>query len=478
MKSLRARLQLGVALGTTVVFLSSGILLYALVRRTLQTEFDGALADKARSLAALADQDEDGLDFELNEFPLPEFAASQGAEFCQVWNADGTVFSRSPSLNDRDLVRLAGTFDVPDFRTVQLPNGRPGRIVGMSFVPRQDFADNGTHTAMTITLVLGREIGGLQNTLMGVQRTLFSVGLVAVLAAATVLTWIVRRSLRPIDELVERISNVGENDLSARIDHGGISNELLPVAVRLNELLTRLEAAFQRERRFTGDVAHELRTPLAGIRSKLELALSRERPVDAYRKAMDDCLRINQQMQRMVENLLQLARADAGQLEVRNEPIDLRALLRDCWWTLEEKAVRRGLNVTWRLDGVSVIETDRDKLQLILHNVLDNAATYSNEGGQVSVSTEAVSGSIEITIGNSGSTVSNDQIQHVFDRFWRGDSSDPEVGVAHCGLGLPLCKAVVENMGGAISAHVGPLGEFTLTVRLPLTGSSTAPPGA
>ncbi len=470
MKSLRVQLLLGMALGTTVVFFVSGTLLFALIGRTLRTEFDEALAAKARSMAALADEDEEGLDFELPETLLPEFAAADRAEYYQVWQQDGSVFARSPSLQEGNLDRPAGTYDAPAFQSVLLPDGRAGRIVGLTFVPRQEFDGAPTDFPMTVTLVVGREIGGLQSTLARVRRILISVCLGAVALSAGVLAWVVRRSLKPIDKLTKQISDVGEDDLSTSIDAAGIPKELLPVVDRLNDLLARLDAAFQRERRFTGDVAHELRTPLAGLRSKLELALSRDRTSDAYRKSIDDCLRINLHMQRMVENLLHLARADAGQLEVRREPVDLPALVRECWRPLEAKANARGLSVEWNLNELAHVETDRDKLQLVVQNVVDNAVDHANEQGQVTVSTWAENGAIALTVANTGSTVARDHVQQVFDRFWRGDSSFRQTGEAHCGLGLPLCKAVVEKLGGSITASASPEGVFTITIRLPVQG--------
>lgn len=472
MKSLRAQLLLGMTLGMTVVLLVCGALLYALISRTLWAEFDEALAAKARSLAALTEQDEEGLDFEPAETLLPEFAALQRAEYYQVWRPDGTVLARSPSLQDRNLDRLASAYDAPAFQTVQLPDGRAGRIVGLTFVPRQEYAGPHAKPTMMVTLVVGREIGGLAGTLTRVRRILIGVCLVAVLCSAGVLAWVVRRSLQPVNRLSRQIADLGESDLSARIDAAGVPSEMSPVVDRLNDLLARLESAFQRERRFTGDVAHELRNPLAGLRSKLELALSRDRAPQEYRKAVGDCLHINLQMQRLVENLLQLARADAGQLELRRDQVDLSELIRECWKPLEEKAATRGLKIEWGLREYDALATDRDKLRLVVQNILDNAITYVNDEGRIFMATSAENGALVLSVSNTGSRLPPDDVHRVFDRFWRADSSHHAAGDCHCGLGLPLCKAVVEQLGGSIAASAGVAGVFTITIRLPLQSSS------
>jgi two-component system heavy metal sensor histidine kinase CusS len=468
MKSLRVQLLVGTALGMTAVLIVSGAVLYALISGTLRSEFDASLGARARSLMALAEQDEEGMEFELTEVSLPEFEPSERAEYYQLWLSDGTAFARSPSLLNGALDQFGGTSDSPAFRTVRLPDGRPGRLVGVTFVPRQEHEDSRANPAMTVTLVLGRDIVGLRATLARVRGILIGVCLVAVALSAGVLAWVVRWRLQPVDRLSQQIAEVREDDLSARVSVAGIPNELSPVVDHLNDLLARLDAAFQRERRFTGDVAHELRTPLAGLRSKLELALSRDRDAKSYQEALRDCLEIDLQMQRMVENLLHLARADAGQLEIRHERTDLAEVIRECWKPLEEKANARGLNVEWKLDDRDTLMTDRGKLRLVIQNILENAVTYANDQGQLSVAMSVQNSATVVTVSNTGSSLRSEDVDRVFERFWRADSSCRDTDEeARCGLGLPLCKSVAEQLGGSIYATGNDSGMFTITIHLP-----------
>ena len=474
MRSLRNRLLWGTALGTAAVLLVSGVLLYALIRRTLAAEFDAALALRAHALAALTEQSDEGLDFEPPEASLPEFAAAQQAEYYQVWRSDGTVFARSPSLNGGNLDRPAGRAEAPAFRTVRLPDGRAGRIVELTFAPREESPTRRAGAPMTVTLVVGRGLGGLQTTLARVRAGLLAVGGAAVAFSAGVLAWVVRRTLKPIHQLSCQIARVGETDLSRRIDGAEAPRELSPVIDRLNDLLRRLEAAFQRERRFTGDVAHELRTPLAGLRSKLELALSRARTPASYRQSMSDCLQIDLQMQRMVETLLHLARADAGQMEIRCRPVDLAPLIREGWSALQDRAAAREVRVEWRLQEVGPVVTDPDHLRLVLQNIFDNAVTYVDERGVVSVGLATDDGAAVLTVTNTGSRLPREQVQRVFDRFWRGDPSCRAAEDGHCGLGLPLCQAVMGRIGGSIAVAVEDDQRFTVAVRLPGTATASA----
>ncbi|MEW6249242.1 MAG: ATP-binding protein [Planctomycetota bacterium] len=477
MRSLRRELLLGTALATAAVLLVCGVVLYALIRRTLWADFDAALVAKARSLAALLEQNEDGLESELAAAALPEFRAAQRTaghvEYYQVWLPDGAVFARSPSLAGGDLKRPAGVGgpfaadDAPIFGTAPLPNGRTGRVVTIASVPRQEFPPGTATPALIVTLAVARDIGELAATLRRVRGLLLGVGVAAVALSAGVLGWVVRRNLRPIDRLGGQIAGVGERELHRRIEAAGVPAELVPVVQRLNDLLSRLEAAFERERRFTGDVAHELRTPLAGLRAKLELALARERAPEAYRVAMHDSLAVTLQAQRLVENLLHLARADAGQLELHCEPVDVAALTRECWQSFAERAAARGLRMEWRAnDACGPVVSDADALRLILRNILDNAVTYASEQGRVSLSIAAEDGATVVAVRNT-SGLAPSAAARVFERFWRADPSRERTDEVRCGLGLPLCKALVERLGGSISADVAD-GMFEISVRLPL----------
>ncbi len=476
---------MGTALGMAAVLLVSGAVLYALINRTLRAEFDDSLVARARSLIPFAESDHGRLEFELDEVSLAEFEPSDHAEYYQIWWPDGSVFTRSPSLDGADLDRVAGEVGVPVFRTVQLPDGRPGRVVGVAFVPRQEpegglepgpGGSNGT--PIELRLAVARDTVGLHATLATVRGLLIGVGVVAVFLSAGSLAWIVRHSLRPVDDLSRQIADVGESDLSTRIAVAGIPRELSPVVDRLNDLLVRLDAAFQRERRFTGDVAHELRTPLAGLRATLELALSREREPAAYQAALSDCRKISLQMHRMVENLLHLARVDAGQLEIRREAVDLAILVRDCWEPLAAKASARGLQVEWRLQTPGEVETDGEKLRLVVQNILDNAVTYADDKGHISLSTVAGNGVVVLRADNTGSRLLAGDVSHMFDRFWRGDASCGGINEGHCGLGLSLCKAIVGQLGGSIAGTSTAEGLFTITVRLPLADAGSGGGGS
>ena len=473
MRSLRRNLILGTTIGSAVVLLAAGVLLYVLVRTGLVDQFDRGLVDKARLLASTVEQKRGRIDLDFDELDMREFDASDGRGFLQLRLADGSTLFRSQSLGKADLPCVAEPIESPAYRWATLPDGRAGRAVSFTFVPRVDDGGRNPGDPATrpraprvVTLVLARDTAPVDATLGPLKALLVSVGLVSVAVSSGVLWLVVRRSLRPLDRVAAQIGRLGHSDLSERIDVENAPRELQPVVQRLNELLARLEGAFQRERSFTADVAHELRTPLAGLRATMEIALSRTRRGEEYEDAIGDCLRIAMQMQAMVENLLSLARLEAGRVEVHPERVHLNDLVRASWAQLAKPAEARRLDVQWALGQDVCATTDPTLIGLVVRNLLENAVAYADEGGSVAIETLAGDGGATVGIGNTGSKVPQDQVGRLFDRFWRGDEARSAAGI-HCGLGLPLVERIMAVLGGRVEVRSSAGGRFEITVSLP-----------
>jgi len=476
MRSLRRRLLWGTAIGSTVVLCAAAIVLFMLVRRSLVAEFDAVLATKALALAALTEQDGNQVKFEWDNLTMPEFARANRPDYFEVWSEDGDVIARSRSLQGGDLVRFGGPMDAPDFRPMPLPDGRPGRLAGVTFVPRREDEYEGEHQggnaegrqglpqAHAVTLVVGRDTAALDATLARLKLILAGVWAAAILVMLGMLALAVQRGLRPLDRLAAQISAVDAESLSTEVRVADAPAEMAPVIRRLNDLFARLRAAFDREKSFTGDVAHELRTPLAGLRSTLEVALANPRKPDEYRESMADCRTITRQMQAMVDTLLLLARAEAGQMIVRRSPVDVRELLTECWSDVADRARARQLETEWRTADACILETDRGMLVQVVRTIFDNAVTHANEGGRVRIEALAENGRTTLRVTNTGSRLSQEEAQHVFERFWRGDAARARTG-EHCGLGLSLCYRMVTLLGGNTIVESAAGGEFSTALE-------------
>jgi signal transduction histidine kinase len=292
--------------------------------------------------------------------------------------------------------------------------------------------------------------------------------------AAGVLWIVVRSRLRPLERIAGEIGRLDPNDLSARVRLSGAPLEIQPIAERLNGLLSKLEAAFERERSLTADVAHELRTPLAGIRSTIDVALSRPRQESDYREALDQCRAIAIQMQEMVENLLSLARIEAGLVAIEARRISIEERLRAVWSPLEARAASRRLRVEWSIDDALPVSTDPTLLDVVLRNIIQNAVEYADEGGTVAIDAASSAAGLEVSVRNSGSRLDQDAAHQVFQRFWRGDAVRSDAG-AHCGAGLALVESVVALLGGSVEVSCRAGGEFKIGVSIPSRAAGAAP---
>ncbi len=471
--SLRNRLLLGVAAGSAIVLVASGLVLYSLVRSALVAEFDVNLATEVRTLAALVEQDGRYIETEMAEKRFERFERAERPEYYQLWFDDGRVIERSTRLGSADLELIAGTLDQPEFRFAILPDGRPGRTVGVEFPPQLDDEEEyyerrkgqsqSSGSRKPVTLVLARDTLQLERTLGSVKLLIAGVFAVALVLSLLVAAPIVRLGLNPLAATSSEIQRLDSKTLGSRLDPTNAPTEVRSVIDCLNGLLEHLEEAFQRERSFSANVAHELRTPLAGLRSSIEVALSKPRGPEEYERVLVDCSEICVQTQVIVENLLALARLDAGQCEVRREEVKLGELLPEAWTAYAERARSMGFTVHWDVvDGKSIL-TDRQKLRLILTNLFDNAVTYTGAEGEIAIEARTEEGQEYITVRNTGTQLPTGSVKHVFERFWRGDASRGETG-RHAGLGLSLCKTLAGVLGYSIAASANG-GEFSVSLR-------------
>jgi signal transduction histidine kinase len=405
---------------------------------------------------------------------MPEFTRKAHPDFFAAWIHGGKTpepFARSSSLGQRLLPHASPPVGGLVYETVVLPDGAPGRQATMKFVPvLEDPSGKATRGPHVVTLTVARHTGDLRRMLARIAWLLGAVCAAATLAAAGAMLLVVGRGLRPLGALAGRISAIGRDGLGDRRIHlAGAPRELVPVVVRLNELLDRLQALVTRERRFTADVSHELRTPLAGLEAILDVAAARRRSGEEYERTLGQCGRIVRSMHAMIDSLLTLARADAHQLTVTPSTVHLAPFFEECWEPMALAAKEKGATAVFQVEDDLCLQTDIDKLRIIVNNLLDNAVRHANSGGWIRVQGRraAPAGeSVELIFANSGSAVAASDAQRVFDRFWRGDASRQGTGL-HCGLGLSLCREIAAVLGGQIEATSERGGVFEVRLRFP-----------
>lgn len=277
--------------------------------------------------------------------------------------------------------------------------------------------------------------------------------------------WLTTRAIQPVEQISAAARRIAAGNLSERIPGAEADNELGRLVTVLNSTFAQLEAAFAQQKQFTADASHELRTPIAVLISEAQTALARPRTAAEYRETIEACLATAQQMRRLTESLLDLARLDAGAATLTRQPVDLAALASACVEQLRSLAAPRRVAIQTQL-APAPCSGDPDRLTQLITNLLTNAIHYNREGGTVQISTGPERGGAKLAVADTGQGIAPEDLPHIFERFYRADKARAR-SEGRFGLGLAICKAIVQAHGGTIEVSSQPGQGSVFTVWLP-----------
>jgi len=315
-------------------------------------------------------------------------------------------------------------------------------------------------------LVIARSTKQIDQALAGLVRTLIIAIPLALALAAAGGIFLARRALKPVDKITQTAREIGESDLSQRINVN-TKDELGRLAATLNEMIGRLEKAFQHQKQFTSDASHELRTPLAVIEAESTLALQKERPPSDYRQSLEIVSREARQMSSLIDQLLTLARADAGKEQWNFAEVDLGKLITDLSIDVEILCQEKGLSFQLGQTQDLVVKGDEARLRELFMNLLDNAIRYTPAPGIVSVSFGREGQMAVVAIMDTGIGIPAEDIPLIFERFYRVNKSRARAE-GGSGLGLAICRHIAEAHGGKIEVESQVGAGSTFSVWLPL----------
>lgn len=379
----------------------------------------------------------------LNELTLP---GGMGEQYFAVWKPDGTLVKSSGLPHD----------------TLR-PRGAHPRPLIESRGPNRELIVLGPYQSVVL---VGRPTQRVERDLAAFAWQLAATGF-TVLAIGLAGGWVIsRRIFRPVAAIAATASRISGRNLEERIDADRVDVELADLAEVLNGTFDRLQAAFDRQARFTADASHELRTPLTVIRSQAELALSRVRTPEEYQAALIACVRSAVRMTDLVERLLTLARADAGWSGLRREAVDLERVVLDAVAQIGPAAEKVGVTLRSEVEPARVAG-DAAALGQVVVNLVKNAVQYNRKGGRVQVQVAFRGKDAALTVSDTGVGIPETDRSHVFERFYRVDRSRSRAS-GGTGLGLAICKSIVEAHGGNIGFDSDPQQGTTFWVTLPL----------
>jgi len=316
-------------------------------------------------------------------------------------------------------------------------------------------------------VVVAAPLAGTVATLRHVRELLLWAAPAVLLLASLGGYWISRRALAPVDAITRAAQSIGIENLSQRLHVPASGDELARLSQTWNGMLERLEAAVRRLSQFTADASHELRTPVALIRATAELTLRRERSAETYREALKHIMEETDRTTRLIEDLLLLARADAGLPTLALDRMELTPLVRDVCEQGQMLAQERQLEISTEAPEQPVYVDANDlALRRLLLLLVDNAVKYTPAGGRITVSVALDSSGPTVTVRDTGIGIPDAALPHVFERFYRVDASrNREAGGA--GLGLAIAQWIAERHHARLEAESVEGSGSSFRVRFP-----------
>ncbi len=459
-KTLRYRLTAWYCFALAVVLFVFGILLYGLVRHHLLHHHDEPLrAGAGAILTVLAEQD----DCEHLSAPQIERLGKIG-KLALVHEDQGerTVFFRSPELAgsavEPQLAQLPLKGEAtPQFETLQV-EGTPWRVLSLPYHSRS--GRNGTIRVL-------ENMGDIQETLEALLLGLLLLAPAVILISALGGYWLSGKALAPVGRITALAQDIEANNLDQRLPHPGVDSEIGRLVDTLNRMFVRLDASFEAMKRFTADASHELRSPLATLRNTIDVMLERPRSVEAHQATLQNIGEDVTRLSAIVEDLLLLARADAGRLAMRMEPVRLDQILEAQAEAHQAQAQSTGIDLRISRSEPAPILGDERWLYQLLGNLIGNALKFTPAKGQVFASLVCAEDGTRLTIEDSGPGIPEADLEKVFERFFRSDPARSRSHAPGSGLGLAITAWIAEAHGASIRAANRPGGGAVFTVLFP-----------
>ncbi len=475
--SLRVKLTIFYLAILFALFILFGGLIFSYIARSLRSTIDDALRYQVEKVVLMRTALANGAD-------IAEMMASQGMEeepflqvspgVMQIIGEDGRVADQTPETLpvqipiDLDYLRNLEVGKT-DFTTERLPTGEELRLATRR-VPGHIETEGSYYY-----IRLGQSLSAMQIARKRLLVMLiFAIPVALLLGSAGGLV-LANQALRPVDRITRTAERIGAGDLTERVPVPAVMDEIGRLAATFNQMISRLQAAFERQKQFTSDASHELRTPLAVMRGDIEITLRRERTSDEYKRALTSNLEEIVRLSRLVEDLLMLARADSGRVELRLEPVDLNKLCQQMVEYITPLALQREQDLRYEPqmepDSQVVINADLHRIKQLFLNLLDNAIKYTDLKGAITLGLKIEDRQAVITVSDTGRGIPPEDVPHIFERFFRRSAPTSDRSAPGSGLGLSIVKWIVESHKGRIDASSIVGKGTTFSVRFPLLSS-------
>ncbi len=451
-----------------LLVLFGGLLTYSLYT-SLQWNIDWDLEDTAQRIQKML-HIENGQPVLLKgpDELLTEPELHRILEYVQISDARGNLIKQSAQLQLMGLNLDRKYLQTLLRERVQFSESKGARGGSIRFINVPLYDAQGQQYLLQIGFPLGPIYDSMDQFVI-----ILAIWTPAVLALALLGGWLMaRRTLRPVGEIAAAARQITASNLALRIGVRGSNDELDQLAATFNQMIARLENSFDQIRQFTANVSHELRTPLTAMQGETELALMSPSTGEDLRRTLESNLEEISRMSRMVNDLLTLAQAEAGEIRLDFAPVALDALAADLVDQMRPLAEEKGVRLETGTTGRVVALGNEPRLRQLVLNLLDNAIKYTPAGGRIRVAVSLDDASAVFAVSDTGIGIPEDDLPRIFERFYRVDRARSKT-VEGVGLGLSIAKWIVDAHGGQMKVYSTPGQGTTFRIQFPL-----APPSA
>ena len=456
--TIRVRLTFWYTSLLTLSFLVLGGTGYGLLSFSLSQESDAALRGVAQTLAERAGGGAESLiPAEIEEVFRRFFGFSPLEHYFERLPSGPSPRGGKLPLSEQALKNASR--GLPTFETLEGLGSYPVRVLTWPVV-------KAGRVSGVIQVGLSRE--NLDKTLrrfLWVMAGIFPVALLLAGGGGWVLA---RKALKPVDQMTETARRISAEHLDRQVQGSGAGDELDRLAQTLNEMLSRLNTAFQEVRQFSADASHELQTPLTVLKGEIEVGLRSPRKPEEYQAILRSVLEETDRIARLVEGLLLLSRSDAGVLRMDRRPVNLKGLIEEVIHQVQPLAGLHSVSLRTGPVELAQIQGDPDHLRRLLLNLVDNGIKYTQPGGSVEISLRRDEKFAILQVSDTGIGIPKEDQEKVFRRFYRTAAARAQ-GESGAGLGLAIARSIVEAHGGRIEVQSA-VGKGSLfTIFLPLS---------
>ena len=463
-RNIRFKLTIWYIVILGIILTSFSTFLYLTLSRSLYRGIDVKIKSIAEVIGSSSTNPYSQYSFSsIDRMMKDSFGLKPVTKFIQVLDESGRIGKKSDNLQNLQLpisiraLRNASQGKIT-FETTNALGKYPLRMVTVPVIHRRSLVN-----IVQVATSLEEVEEFLQTLWLILWITVPSALVIASLGGL----FLANKALKPVDEITKTARRITSTSLNQRITLKRTNDEIGRLAETFNDMISRLGESFKQIRQFTADASHELRTPLTILKGETEVGLRKMRGPGEYRKILSSNLEEVNHMSQIVDNLLFLSKADMGKIHLERQRINLTKLVSEVHAQTKAMTITKGINFSVSNAVNSEVIGDRLRLRELLLNLVDNAVKYTPEGGEMKITLERDDGRAKLRITDNGIGIALQVQPHIFDRFFRVDKArSREAGGS--GLGLSICKWIVEAHGGEISVESEIGRGSTFTVILPL----------